>query len=71
MWGVLINDIVVVWQRENKASAKEYLRKSLQGECRDGLHADRHDRTVATDAAGVKSIKGECCGCTCANIAEP
>ncbi len=54
-----------------EASAKEYLRKSLQGECRDGLHADRHDRTVATDAAGVKSIKGECYGCTCANIAEP
>ena len=23
MWGVLINDIVVVWQRENKASAKD------------------------------------------------
>ncbi len=53
------------------ASAKEYLRKSLQGECRDGLLADRHDRTAATDAVGVKSIKGECCGCTCANIAEP
>ena len=30
-----------------EASAKEYLRKSLQGECRDGLHADRHDRTAA------------------------
>ena len=34
------------------------LRKSLQGECRDGLHADRHDRTVATDAAGVNSELG-------------
>ena len=41
-----------------KASAKEYLRKSLQGECRDGLLADRHDRTVATDAAGVHSELG-------------
>ena len=41
-----------------EASAKEYLRKSLQGECRDGLHADRHDRTVATDAAGVHSELG-------------
>lgn len=41
-----------------EASAKEYLRKSLQGECRDGLHADRHDRTVATDAAGVNSELG-------------
>ena len=58
MWGVLINDIVVVWQRENKASAKEYLRKSLQGECRDGLLADRHDRTAATDAVGVNSELG-------------
>ena len=43
---------------ENKASAKEYLRKSLQGECRDGLLADRHDRTAATDAVGVNSELG-------------
>ena len=41
-----------------KASAKEYLRKRLQGECRDGLLADRHDRTAATDAVGVNSELG-------------
>ncbi len=34
------------------------LRKSLQGECRAGLLADLHDRTVAADAVGVNSELG-------------
>ena len=49
-----------------RAAFAKVCKMSVAGGCLQTLMTECSHGRVS-----VKSIKGECCGCTCANIAEP
>ena len=49
-----------------RAAFAKVCKMSVAGGC-----SQTHMTECSHGRVSVKSIKGECCGCTCANIAEP